>query len=241
MSDIPLDNESGVTLAFANASNVGGRLRNIIYMTESGTYTKPDWLKFVRVRGVGGGGGGARTQEPGASAYSLSNAGGGGAYFEKKILAADIAETETVTVGDGGQGGYYNSSEDYQDDGLAGGTTSFGSHCSAAGGDGGMYTLAVSSTTTKNTDKTNGGDAVGGDINISGKSSSLGRYLSGTGLLSTSMGGNSILGFGGGFFVLGEPGLGYGGGGGGAYSWPSSTTQPGGDGAPGILIIEEYE
>ena len=56
MSYKELKNEAGSTLGWLPESKEGGRLRNVIYMTASGTYTKPSWLKFVRVRGVGGGG-----------------------------------------------------------------------------------------------------------------------------------------------------------------------------------------
>jgi hypothetical protein len=91
---------------------------------------------FVQSRVVGGTGGHASgTGTPGG-------AGGGGS--EKTIAAADLSASETVTSGGAGVGT------------TNGGTSSFGSHHSATGGE------------SANTGITAGGVGTGGDFNISG-------------------------------------------------------------------------
>jgi hypothetical protein len=91
---------------------------------------------FVKAKVVGGSGGhGAGTASPGG-------AGGGGA--EKAVLASDLSASETVTSGGAGFGN------------TNAGTSSFGSHCSATGGE------------SANTGQTLGGTGTGGDINITG-------------------------------------------------------------------------
>jgi hypothetical protein len=99
------------------------------------TWTKPSGLKYVvvEIQAPGGwtaGGTGANGEpQPG---------GGGGGYSRKKILAASLGATETVTLG---------------------GTSSFGSHFSATAGSPSLY-----NTTTGGS----GGGATGGDVNIPG-------------------------------------------------------------------------
>ena len=100
---------------------------NVNVFTATGTWTKPTGLKYVIVEVIGGGGGGGGVEgDTGDTANS--GGGGGGGYSLKKILASSLGSTETVTVGAGGAGGTGFSG------GTAGGTSSFGSHCSATGG-----------------------------------------------------------------------------------------------------------
>jgi hypothetical protein len=193
----------GTSFQLQNQSQVGPIINT--YIT-SGTWTKPAGLKYVIAEVVGGGGG--------ASSSSASSGGagaGGGGYSRKKILATTLGTTETVSVGGGGAST------------VNGGTTSFGAHCSATGGNG----------ATANTAPGNGGSGSSGDLNTSGSP--------GTGLVVTNgypggSGGGSYYGGGGaGSSSNGSNGGNYGGGGGAGYN-----TGTGGVGAPGICIVTEY-
>lgn len=220
----------------------GFRLRQTVYFTSSGTFTKATypWLRAVRVRLVGGGGGGGGSSATGAAPNcSFGNGGGGGGYAEAFILASALAASETVTVGAGGTAGAIGST------GGTGGSSSFGSACAASGGIGGpnkpnsvygSYLVGAA-----------GGVGTAGDVLIGGNSGAAGQ-TAGAGLSSSGWGGNSQLGGGGGAqgaggspnVIVGTPGRNYGGGGGGALSNSSSSGTTGGAGAPGIVIVELY-
>jgi hypothetical protein len=223
--------KDGVPLGQLPVSKEGGRLRNIVYMTESGTYEKPSWLKFVRVKGVGGGGGSAGPKANNASQYSIGGPGAGGAYFEKTILAELLDASTVVTVGLAGTAGAAEG------DGGSGGVTSFGMHATASGGTKG--TSCGPATAALVSSSALGGIATGGDINIPGQSSSMGYGNCSASLVTYALdGGNSVLGVGG---RHQEGGKGYGAGGGGRFRGANGSAQVGFAGGPGIVIIEEYE
>jgi hypothetical protein len=208
----------------------GGRLRNIVYMTASGVYEKPAWLKFVRVKGVGGGGASGGAPATNASQASIGAGGGAGGYFEKLILAENLLESEVVTIGAAGAGVSGNT-------GNNGGATSFGTHCTAGGGSGGAK--AGPSAGHNVAGPTPGGVATGGDINIRGATATKGVVELNGGLLTYSnYGGASMFS---GYASLDNGALGYGGGGGGRINWVSAGASVGNSGSPGIVIIEEYE
>lgn len=110
-------------------------LRDIISYTTAGifSFTKATypWLARVRVRVQGAGGGGGALSGTGASAIAASSGGAGGGYAESIVEAADLADTEQIVVGAGGQGGVVN------DAGATGGDSWFGAHAVATGGGGG--------------------------------------------------------------------------------------------------------
>ena len=85
----------------------------------------------LTVSAVGGGGGGA--------GYGSTNAGGdggnSGVYVNEPIILSDLSIIP-VTIGAGGGGGSSTRNSE-SNRGSAGGTTSFGTHVSAVGGDGG--------------------------------------------------------------------------------------------------------
>lgn len=225
---VEIKDKDGVTLGQLPVSKEGGRLRNVIYMTESGTYTKPDWLKFVIVECQGASGSTGGRPATSAGQISVANPTGGGGYCKKKILAASLSASETVTVGVGGA--VVTGSET----GNAGGSSSFGTHCTAEGSPGNVASAAASAI---NTVSGTGGAATGGDINIRGQASSRAQ-CSTTDAHYGLLGGSSVLGFGG---TYGSRGTGYGSGIGGMLqgaSQPASNGIPGND---GIVIIEEYE
>ena len=115
--------------------------------TASGTWTKPAGLTAVEVIVTGGGGSG-QPDRAGVNQTVPSVGGGAGGTSIKRIAAASLGATETVTVGAGGSNG-------------TGGTSSFGAHCSATGGSAG----------TNTTSSGNGGDGglgADGDLNLYG-------------------------------------------------------------------------
>ena len=186
----------------------GGSLLRQVVFTASGTWTKGSGTKYILVEGVGGGGGGDSV------GFNASGGGGGaGGYFRKFIDVTSIT-TETVTIGAGG------SAE------TTGGTTSFGSHCSATGGLG-STSLAGGA----------GGTATGGDVNINGGGGSAMGQINCSG-----QGGSSFFG-GGGRGVQrisnGAPGEAYGSGG-SAGAADDNNTRSGGAGKEGLVIVWEY-
>jgi hypothetical protein len=91
--------------------------------TASGTFTKDANAKFIEVILWGGGAGGG-----GGHLDSHGSGGSGAAYACATFSAAEVAASETVTIGAAGAGGAPSSS------GGNGGTTSFGSVLRALGG-----------------------------------------------------------------------------------------------------------
>lgn len=123
-------------------SSTGG-LKSIQVFTASGTWTKPSGITLVKVIVTGGGGYGSGV---------FPGAGGGTAI---KIIDVTSITSVVVTVGAGG-----SSSSN------TGGTSSFGTHCSATGGGYG--------------DPATGGAGTGGDINL------VSATVSGSGRIGTS-------------------------------------------------------
>ena len=201
-------NGSG-TLAFS-AVAADGTFQDVEVFTSSGTYTKPAGLKRVRVTVVGGGG---------AGRSSNGGGGAGGGTSIKVIEAGSLGATESVTVGAGATDLTSNPAG-------TGGTSSFGSHCSATGGAGG--TLASGGGVYPG----EGGTGSSGDLNIKGQ---------GAATLGSSRGGSSFFGGGGrpsrvdGTYAHGGAGGAFGGGGGGSHSSGNA-----GVGAAGVVYVEEY-
>jgi hypothetical protein len=187
--------------------------------TGPATWTKPTGLKAVKVTVVGGGGGGGG----GAGGGGGYGAGGGGAAIEY-LDAPAIPGPVSVTVGSGG------AALPDRGNGNAGGTSSFGSFCSATGGGGGGERQDVGGGT--------GGIGSGGSFNVQGDAGDTGPD-SNNGFCPG--GGSSILGGGGrGSINNGAASNGgiYGGGGGGrAWGNPSPNNSAG---AGGLVIVEEF-
>lgn len=214
----------------------GYSYKSTITYTSSGSFTKASysWLRAVKVICVGGGGSGGGVNGA-ASGVGYAPGGGGGAYAEKFLLVAQLGATETVTVA--GITAGVNG-----DSGIDGDSSSFGSLVAATGGAGGSV---MNATTASNTlAGGDGGDSAfcTGDIKISGGAGTVGKVTSGVGVLAGA-GGASARGYGMGARALtttgdGNSGLSYGSGGSGAIG--SSVDKAGGDGGPGIVIVELY-
>jgi len=100
-------------------TNLKGMVKNVyVYGAGSHTYTKSGSdVKSIRVVALGAGGGGR----------GYGESGGAGGYVERRLDASGITSV-SITVGSGGAGGNYFGFS------PQGGTTSFGSYCSASGG-----------------------------------------------------------------------------------------------------------
>lgn len=216
-------------------SDTNARLGDIVTFTSDGTWTKDANLKFVIVEVQAGGGGGGGTAAPGASQTCMAGGGGGGGYSRKKIAAASLGATETVTVGAGGTAGSTGN-------GGTGGTSSFGTHATATGGSGGVGTV-TDNTAGRMKNGGVGGIGSSGDLNTAGAAGGNGVVVSNAGNIGYGgAGGNSRLGGGSTSAIAnshGQAGGNYGGGGGGCAR-ADTNAGTGGAGAAGIVIVSEY-
>ena len=178
--------------------------------TASGTWTKPASLTCVIIEVIGAG-------ASGGASLNGAGGGGGGGYSLKRVAAASLGATETVTVGAGGAAVASGSA------GNSGGTTSFGAHCSATGGAGALG--------SDNSFGGLGGAGTGGDLNMVG---CPGRRREASD--ATGHGGAAARGGGGGLESAGAGGAGqnYGGGGAGGANANS------GAGAGGSVTVTEF-
>jgi hypothetical protein len=212
------------------------QLITVSKFASSGTWTKPDGLMFalVLVIGAGGGGGGADGQGSGFAVCASGGCGGGWAL--DLILAKDLGATETVTVGAGGTGGTGAGGGD----GTDGGTSSFGSHCQATGGDKGIGAVATSGNLVRIAG--DGGQGSGASIvNAKGGSGGEGVVIGGE---------TASLGYGGETWAVGgvrgksngqgDNGENRGTGGGGAGVINTTSDFNGGNGADGQVIVYEF-
>ena len=194
--------------------------------TSPGTWTKPVGLKAVRVRlAAGGGGAGATVTQPANPDYSAGSGVGGAArgdLLPVYISAADIPGPVTVVVGSGGAGGAAGPNP-----GQAGGTSSFGTLISATGGGGGGHS----------------GTNPSPGFTLTGTAGTVGGLVEGPAVTLTAYAAGAtygtrpapVSGF-------GQQAIGVSTGGGNSSNGPSVgwAAKPGGAGAPGIVIVEEF-
>ena len=182
--------------------------------TSSGTFTAPFTGKY-KVTVTGGGGSSARDD---FSTSAVTGGGGGGTAI--KVVSLNKGEVIPITVGVGGvQLQTVGTSFDL---GVAGGTSSFGAHCSATGGAGGSR----ESSSGTNLLSGDGGNGVGGDVNIKGGHSGWSGKDD-----DKSIGGSS---FWGGFSRFDPKAYGT-----GAHS--TRAKHASGDGMSGIVVVEWME
>lgn len=223
----------------------GYRRVQTIYFTSSGTFTKASypWLKAIQVKVQAGGGGGGGCGTTGTGAIAAGKGGTGGVYAEGFITnISDLPASVTCTVGSGGTGGAAGSNN-----GNAGGDSSFGTSIIATGGYGGGVT-DFGGQLIWNAGAVKAPLSGLGDLIIPGGPSTAAFSLSFTSAFGAA-GGNSFLGqsnpgsnlYATGQSAAGDNAYGYGAGGGGAISAQNNTTaRAGGNGSPGIIIVELY-
>ena len=209
-----------------------GRLVNTQIFGTAGTFTYTRSVNAISgviwVIGAGGAGGGAPTTSAGQT--SVGGGGGGGAivYVPSIVLPA----TATVIVG---AAGVANSGSS----GGNGGSSAFGSTV-ANGGSGGLSAGPSAANLIANAGSggTKGGTSL---TDFGGNSASSGFSIATFPLGGT--GGSSPLFAGAGFgssSLMGGSAQSAGAGGGGSSRGPNLSALPGGAGAPGIVIVQEY-
>ncbi|WP_417414523.1 DUF2793 domain-containing protein [Hoeflea sp.] len=225
-----IDNTTGIVSFPSGVSGLGGGSQppTLQVFTSSGTWTRPTGCVRIKVTVLGGGGGGGGCNSGGAATGGGGGGGAGGASI--KMIDVSAVPTVAVTVGAGGNG--VNGSS-----GNSGAASYFGAYCSAGGGGGGAY-AGPSSGGAGGTQ----GEAAGGDVILQGGWGQSGSFASAAAIAGGN-GGSALLGGGGGGGAGGYParsGCNYGGGGGGGEALPGAGTRQGGDGAPGVVMVEEY-
>lgn len=209
----------------------GGRLMGMnVYNNDTGaafarfqagltaTWTKPAGCNAILVL-VTGGGGGAR-----CNSNSYRGAGGGGGATAIKYIANPPASV-VVTVGGGGNEAYNGGR------GSTGATSSFGSYCSASGGEGGQTDSPYEGGI--------GGSAIGGDVNVPGGGGEMAHDANREGGGGSSYwhkaGGNHHVHESGRWFIMhGRYGSG------GAYGYYSQNDSSMNRGGSGVVIVYNY-
>jgi hypothetical protein len=196
----------------AAAAGGGDYIMQVYAGPTSTTWTKPAGLKAVKVTVVGGGGNGGPSAPNPVYVYYGGSGGGGGVAIEY-LDAPAIPGPVSVTAGG------------------AAGTSSFGPFLSATGGGSG-----TSSPPSTPGNSGSGGSGSGGQINFSGTAGRTGAFgggqcafMGGAATIGTNTDSPSV-----------KNGNIYGGGATGGYSVSGGATLPGGTGAVGIVIVEEF-
>ena len=240
-ADIKSDGAAAISTALTNlglgdAEGTVGRLLKIQVFYNSGIYNPTPGTKKVIVEMVGGGGGGAGSRSASSGQISVGGAGGAGSYA-KGQFTQNFSGVQ-ITVGAKGAGG--TSSWPYASDG---GTSSFGSLITAAGGAAGQPAGPSNSfpfTTVAAVVSAGANNA--NIIGTPGQGASASIAVSAA-VVTESPGGSSQFGAGGfitAFNAKGVNGSGYGAGGGPSKVNGGNAAVAGGDGSQGLVIVWEY-
>jgi hypothetical protein len=210
---------SNGTTWVSSASGAAGLQNFVIQVfTTSGTYTPTPGMLYCEVEVIGAGGAGSgRT---GAGQYMTGGGAGGRAI--RRLTAAQIGASQSVTIGAGGTGVSGGSGND-------GGSTALGTLVSATGGIGGAFGASAIIGSS-------GGLGADGDVNIPGAPSAI-AHVAAIGFAGASSpygaGGREELAN-----TNGKNASGYGAGGGASGSGGGGAA--GGEGSNGLIVIREY-
>lgn len=213
-----------------------GRWLKTTVLTAGSTFTTGPQTTSIKIRMVGGGAGGAGCTSV-ASAASAGGGGGAGAYAEKTFAVAPNTNY-TYAIGAAGAGA----------SGAAGGnggnsTFAVGATTVTAPGGSGAPVATASTALTAYLGGAGGAIATNGDLNVGGAPGELGvTLIVATPVVGSGNGGDGPFGAGGiGRTTVGNGNnaIGYGAGGGGAATG-ASAVRTGGNGMPGVIIVDEY-
>lgn len=213
----------------------GQFIRNTV-LTTGTTFTTQQNTNTIKVRMVAGGGAGGGCTSV-ASAACAAGGGSGGSYLEA-TLAVTPGTTYTVAIGAGGVGVSGAGGGTGGNSTLVVGSTTLLTN----GGNGGGAATATTSLTVAS-GATGSGLSTGGSLNSNGESGDAGYILIvATPIGASGKGGNSPFGQGGRPVITpnaGQIGTGFGSGGSGGITG-ASAARAGGNGTPGVIIIDEY-
>ncbi|SOY65586.1 hypothetical protein CBM2586_B10181 [Cupriavidus phytorum] len=201
----------------------------------SGTYVPAPGMSVAKWRAQGGGGGGAGCGGAGAGNVSAGAPGTNGAYAEGTVTAAQVGASKPVTIGAGGAGASNAAGSD-------GGATSMGTLFSVPGGKGGGAPVNNTAAPTVVGNGNVTAAATGAALSSQGLAENFSQAISAN-IGIGGAGGHSVFGPGGrsvGINSNGNPGFGYGAGGSGTVVNQAGGTATGGNGAAGIMILDEF-
>lgn len=200
------------------------------------TYIPTTGTTSIVVEVQGGGGAGGGSQATAAGTISVSPGGNAGANGRSRITTGFSGVT--ITVGAGGTGVLGAN-------GNAGGASSFGAAISAPGGQGGVAYPAATPPVL-NINGTAQTSSTGGNIINAPGGRGLPGIASGVTFGGSGDGGSSVYGAGGPAAgaisspTNGKAGVSPGSGGSGGAGGAGAGASTGGNGAPGIVIVQEY-
>ncbi|PYD65453.1 glycine-rich domain-containing protein, partial [Komagataeibacter nataicola] len=219
---------------------IANALIGVTSIISSLTFTRNAATKWLHIRACGGGGGGGGA--PYTDGNNQASGGGGfsGQYIELWITAADFGASVDIVIGAGGTAPSSAA-------GGSGGTTTIGSLVTLLGGGGGFGASwgsigeILPQISTDTPPSSTEGIVVFSRPTTAGRSPMI-TFSKSNG--KSGDGGDTPLGTGGpgnGLAGAGANGTGYGSGGSGAsVGYNQSVGQAGGQGMPGVVIIEEY-
>jgi hypothetical protein len=223
----------------ATGSSTGELIGRQVLPGATGTYVPTPGATKAIVRGCGGGGGGGGVPILAGGVSAAAAGGNSGVSVEREISTYPLPMTGgAYTIGPGGAGGLAATS------GAAGGDSTLvigGVTLTAPGGSGGSPGQGVAPPTiipsSAQTPAGPGFDYQAYDLGGDGIAQQTTAFVVGGNGGSGDYGGG---GLGGRSVGNGSDAVGNGAGGGGASTLQNSIAENGGDGAPGLWIIEEY-
>lgn len=213
-----------------------GRVKKSVLTVSDAAWTPQPDTKTIRFTAIGAGGGGGGVDGQGSGTAATSQAGSGGGSAIKTVC--DIQPSYAITIGAGGARGPEGNNA-----GSPGGNTTItatGISLIAYGGSGGEGMLATSGS-NRSSSRLPGGYASGGDINLQGGGVGHTSVVSGQ-IAGHMSSGSSMLGGSreSSIAINGSHASTPGAGGGGTGVFALATNLAGGDGADGVVIIEEF-
>jgi hypothetical protein len=204
-------------------------------LTSSGTFTPDPKMLECEVWAWGGAGAGGGAPATGSGQVSVGSGGNTGARAYRRLTAAEVGASQTVTIGAGGTGVSGGT-------GNSGGNTSLGSLVVASGGQGGTASAAGAGASATPQGQ---GNSSTGDFTSSPIAGELGLSISGSfgfggGGASTELGGRGRPQTTPNSNGLGAAANSGSAGGGGINGGSQGTARAGGAGGSGVMLIIEY-